>query len=180
MTAKWLIAGLVLTACSKPAAEDKPAPSASQASASPSVRDAGSATPTASAAPQGAAASYGGTYSVAPASFYIPAAKDYASVKQVKDDPSKHVGDGALTVGIAADGRVSGTIDAGPAGPAVIDGMKVGDEIRGTVRRKDPSDDGLTGTLSGKVSGDAIEGTLALAEAHAAIVREGKFTLKKR
>ena len=53
--------------------------------------------------------------------------------------------------------RVSGTIDSGPAAPAIIDGSVVDGEIRGNVRRKDPADDGLTGTLVAKIDGDTVE-----------------------
>ena len=69
---------------------------------------------------------------------------------------------------------------SGPAAPAVIDGALMGSEIRGNVRRKTLTDDGLTGTLVAKLSGDTVEGTLSLAEANAAIVRDGKLSLKKK
>ncbi|MDF2696193.1 MAG: hypothetical protein K0S65_4576 [Labilithrix sp.] len=78
---------------------------------------------------------------------YIPQAKDWASVKQAKDDPTKHVGEGALSLAVDGDGKVTGTIDSGPAGPGVIDGSVIDGELRGVVRRKDPKDEGLTGTF---------------------------------
>ena len=66
------------------------------------------------------------------------------------------------------------------SGPAVIDGSVIGDEIRGTVRRKDPKDDGLTGTITAKIAGDSAEGKPNLSEANAAIVREANTVLKKK
>jgi hypothetical protein len=184
-----VIVALVVAACgcSKGTSPD-PAPAPSAASAAPpasAARTVDAAAPAASGgaaatAAGGKAASYGGTYSLVPATLYIPEAKDYASVKQVKDDPSKHVGDGALALEVDANGRVTGTIESGPASPAVIDGSVVGDEIRGNVRRKTPSDDGLTGTVVAKLSGDTLDGKLRLAESNAAIVREGKLALKKK
>jgi hypothetical protein len=162
---------VALVACSKPTGTG-PAPSASvtaavSASAAPSA--------SASAAPS-AHAAYEGTYTLAPASYYVPEHKDYAGVKQAKDDPAKHVGNGALTLTIEG-GRVSGSIDSGPVSPAIIDGALVDGEIRATVRRKTP-DDGLTGTLTAREKDGT--GALSLAESNAAIVREGKLTLKKK
>jgi hypothetical protein len=177
-----LVLGILLTACPKSGDGGKPAPSASSSSASPvaSVPAASaSAQGAASSAPTGAAATFAGSYSVAPAAIYISKEKEFASVKQVKDDPSKHVGEGTITLKVEPDGRVSGTIDAGPAAPGVIEGTKSGNQISGTVRRKSPSDDGLTGTLLATIAADNVEGRLVLAESNAAIVREGKLSLKK-
>lgn len=125
-------------------------------------------------------ASYEGSYSVAPGSYYIPQSKDYAKVKQAKDDPAKHVGEGTLTLLVDADGKVTGTVDSGPAAPGVIEGSVVDGEIRGFIRRKDPNDGGLTGTFIAMTSGDTASGKLSLAEANAAIVREGKVSLKRK
>jgi hypothetical protein len=111
---------------------------------------------------------------------YIPESKDWSSVKQAKDEPSKHVGEGALSLNVDPTGRITGTVDTGPAGPALIDGTVIDGELRGAVRRKDPADNGLTGTFIGKPTGDTVAGILSLAEANAAIVREGKFSLKKK
>ena len=144
-------------------------------SATPSATDAGAA----AAKPAGDAATYSGKYSVSPASYYIPTSKDWSSVKQAKDDPTKHVGDGTLTLVVDGEGKVTGTIDSGPAGPAVIEGSVIDGEPRGFIRRKDPGDQGLTGTFTAMASGNTAEGKLSLAEASAAIVREGKFSLEK-
>jgi hypothetical protein len=188
--ARRVVAGLVLLfsfGCGKSGDAGKAAPSATSSAKAPlaasSGMDAGGPSSPAAAATASAAlktASYSGTYSIAPAKMYIPNAKDYASVKQAKDDPTKHVGEGALTLQVDAEGHVTGTIDSGPASPALIDGSLVEEEIRGTIRRKSPSDEGLTGTFTGKISADSVEGKLALAEANAAVVRDGKLSLKKK
>jgi hypothetical protein len=128
----------------------------------------------------GAAASYGGTYTLAPGTIYINAGKDYAHVKQAKDDPAKHVGAGTLSIAVAADGKVSGSVESGPASPATIDGALVDGEIRGNVRRTTTSDDGLTGTLVGKITGASGAGTMTLADANASIVRDGPITLTRK
>jgi hypothetical protein len=144
-------------------------------SANANASDAG-----ATAKPAGETASYSGSYSVSPGTYYIPSSKDYSSVKPAKDDPTKHVGEGTLSLTADGDGKVTGTIDSGPAGPGVIEGSIIDGEIRGFIRRKEPGDQGLTGTFTAKASGDTAEGKLSLAEANAAIVREGKFSLKKK
>lgn len=191
--ARWglMILAVGLGGCPKSEDGNKAAPSASAsarkdpnvgASAAPQVSDSGSAASDSgsSTGTSAKAASYSGTYSLTPAPMYIPATKDWNNVKQAKDDPSKHVGEGKLSLEVDANGRVSGTLDAGPAAPAVIDGSLVNGEIRGVVRRKDPADEGLTGTFVGTLSGDEVSGTIALAESNAAIVREGKLSLRKK
>jgi hypothetical protein len=177
---------LLLTAC--PKSRGKGGPDAS-ASASASARSsAGIAAQPASAAapasaapsPPGAASTYAGTYTLAPATYHIAEGKDYAHVKQAKDEPSKLVGNGSLKLSVDPQGRVTGEIDSGPASPAVIDGTLINGEIRGNVRRKTPSDDGLTGTIVAKVDGTNVSGKLVLAEANAAIVRDGPVTLTRK
>jgi hypothetical protein len=148
------------------------APVASSLSAPPSA-DAGSGT----SAGTSTSASYAGSYTLAPGVLHIPDSKDYAHVKQAKDDPSKLVGPGTLALSVAGDGRVTGEVETGPAAPALISGTVVEGEIRGFVRRKMPSDDGLTGTIAVKIAGSRGEGTLTLAEANASILREGNVTL---
>src|SRR5262245_1590429 len=76
-------------------------PAAVDASAAPSAAASGAAT-------SAGAASYAGTYSLAPATIHIAEGKDYAHVKQAKDDPSKLVGSGSLTLAVDGQGRVAG------------------------------------------------------------------------
>ena len=57
----------------------------------------------------------------------------------------------------------------------MLDGTSDGTTLTATVRRKDPADEGLTGTLEAKVAGDTVEGTMKLAESNAAVVRVAKF-----
>jgi hypothetical protein len=126
------------------------------------------------------AASFQGTYTAKPATLYIPDQKDWSAVKQPKSDDALLVGDGTLTLAVGEDGRVTGTIDTGPAAPAVIDATKSDGEIRGTVRRKNPSDDGLTGVVLAKVEGTKLTGKLTLAGGNAATLREAAFTAEKK
>lgn len=162
------------------ATKEQPAPSSSVVATPPPSSSVASPVASGKTSPTGGAASWGGTYTLAAGTLSIPTDnKDYNGVKQVKDDPSKMMGDGKIELAVAPDGKVTGTIEGG-AGPAVIDGSVVDTEIRGNVRRKDPKDDGLTGTLTAKIGGDTAEGKLSLAEANAAIVREAKVLLKKK
>lgn len=136
------------------------------------------ATDAAAPAKAGAAASYAGKYAVSAGTMYVPAEKDWASVK-FKNDDTKHLGDGEIKIAIDPSGRVSGGTEAGPLGASVIDGLSEGGILTATIRRKDPTDDGLTGTLVAKIAGDAIEGTMKLAEFNAAVVRTATLTAKK-
>lgn len=123
---------------------------------------------------------FAGTYSVEPAQYYISDAGPYAKVKQAEDEPDKHVGEGKLSLTIALDGKVTGEIESGPAGGAAIDGTLIGDNVHGNVRRKEANEDGLTGTMTATVKGDAVEGKLSLADGSAAIVRSGTLSLAKK
>lgn len=166
---------LALAACSK----DKPAATDTAASSSPSASAAAPAAP--ASAPPAGPVSYAGTYAASPSSLYIPSEdKDYANVKQAKDDGSKMVGEGKLTLTVEPDGKVAGAVESGPAAPAVIDGRADDGAITGTVRRKEPGDDGLTGSFVGKIAGDAVEGTMQLSDANASVLREAKVSAKKK
>lgn len=172
---RFVMVALLVAGCSKASEStaEKPAPSASTTMAVASA-SASSSAAAAKAAP--APTTYAGTYTVTPAKLYIPDSSGWNGVKQAKDDPAKNVGEGALSLSIDPSGKVTGAIDSGPASPAIIDGQLVGEEIRGVVRRKTPSDDGLTGTIVASPGG---EGTMSLADGNVTLVREAKLSLKK-
>jgi hypothetical protein len=135
-----------------------------------------SAAPAASAA--GTASTFHVSYTITAGSLYIPSNKDWSSAK-FKNDEARYLGDGSLTLNVGADGRVSGTSEGGPLGAAVVDGLVENGTLAATIRRKDPSDEGLTGTLFAKISGASLEGSMKLAEGKAAVVREAKVTSAK-
>ena len=124
-------------------------------------------------------ASFAGKYVVSVGTMYVPAEKDWASVK-FKNDDSKLLGEGSVTLAIDEAGRVSGSTEGGPLGAAVIEGKRDGQTLAATIRRKDLADDGLTGTLVATVAGDKLEGTMKLAEFNAAVVRVGTLTATKK
>ncbi|MDB5218972.1 MAG: hypothetical protein JWO86_6899 [Myxococcaceae bacterium] len=142
--------------------------------------------PTASAAdaasdagPSMKALTYAGKYTVSAGKMYVPDQKDWSSVK-FKNDETKMLGDGEITLSVDGAGRVSGSTEAGPLGASVLEGTSDGTTLTATVRRKDPSDEGLTGTLVAKIAGDALDGTMKLAESNAAVVREAKLEAKAK
>ncbi len=133
----------------------------------------------ADAGPSRKAVTYGGKYTVTAGKMYVPDQKDWAAVK-FKNDETKLLGDGEILLTVDGAGRVSGGTETGPLGVSVIDGRSDGATLTATVRRKDPSDEGLTGTLVAKIAGDALDGTMKLAESNAAVVREAKLEAKAK
>ena len=184
------IAGLWVAGCpkSKPAGEDAAADANANANANADpdakaddkgvILGGGGAKGDASTSTS-TSTSYAGKYSVALGAMYVPNNKDWSSVK-FKNDETKMLGDGEMSIAIAPSGRVSGGTEGGPLGASVVEGMSSDGGLTATIRRKDPTDDGLTGTLVAKVTADAIEGTMKLAESNAAVVRIGKLDAKKK
>jgi hypothetical protein len=150
---------------------------AASASASASASGSGSATASASAsaAATGAPTEWAVKYTITPGTLYIPDGKDWSHTK-FKNEPDKYLGAGSLTLTVEPSGRVTGTSEGPPLGEAILDGHREGDALTATVRRKDPGDFGLTGTLDAKIAGDKLEGTMNLADTHAEAVREAKIT----
>ncbi len=167
----------MIVACGKKTEGDAPASASSTASvATTATAKAEGGAPSEGAAHAAAGpTAYAGKYAVTPATMYVPSAKDWSMVK-FKNDEQKMLGDGELTIRVDQDGRVAGGTEAGPLGASVLDGSLRDGMISATVRRKDPSDNGLTGTLVGKLAGNAITGTMKLAEANAAVVRQASFS----
>jgi hypothetical protein len=86
------------------------------------------------------------------------------------------LGEGTLTLSVDAGGRVSGAID-GPLGPATIDGLAADRALTATIARKDPSDRGFTGTLSGTIEDAKATGTMNVTLGEASVVRTVTFSL---
>jgi hypothetical protein len=170
-----LLALVALAACGKTAKNDAP-PDPSAAGAS-SAFIASSAVPEA-AAPKAAATTWSLKYTLAPADMYV-SEQDKKSV-HFKNDPDKYVGDGTISLTVQPDGQVTGASDAPPLGPTLIAGLVHDGELTATVRRTNPSDEGLTGTITAKIAGDKLDGTAKLAESNAAVVREAKISGTKK
>lgn len=170
---------LLLGACKKTEVTPEELDARAQAAVAAKTPPTTSADAAADAGPSTKTVTYAGKYSVAVGKMYVPDQKDWSSVK-FKNDETKLLGDGEITLVVDGTGRVSGGTEAGPLGASVLAGTSDGTTLTATVRRKDPSDDGLTGTLVAKIAGDALEGTMKLAESNAAVVRVGKLEAKRK
>jgi hypothetical protein len=159
---------LMLVACTKPSS-----PPETDAGTEPATAAAAAASPAkdTAAAPRAESVTFDAKYTSEPGTLYMPSGKE-----RFKNDLSKMLGDGVLTVTVDADGRVSGASEGGPLGPTILDGEMNGQVVMGTIRRSDPSDEGLTGTLVATRSGDKIEGTMKLSDGNAAVVRQATIS----
>jgi len=170
-----LLAGVV-------ACDDKPSGNGTQpaaaASASPSIASSSaSAAASASAAPKSPAASrsWRGTYKSAAST--LTAASDGKKTHWSDSQSTTGIGDGALALTIdGATGQVNGTVE-GPLGPATVDGMVTDGKLAATLRRKDPTDQGFTGTVLGSTASDHVEGTMNVSLGLAGALRTATFTL---
>lgn len=182
--ASMILVALALFGC--PAKEERKE-SATQLSSSANAPQADKASDTAPGHPPDTAAkakavatsSFSGKYELKVGTIYIPDAKDWSSVK-FKNDERQMLGEGSLQLTIDAAGRVTGGTDTGPLGASVFEGVREGSAIAATIRRKDPSDEGLTGTLYAKIEGDKLEGTMNLAESNASVVRTASWSAARK
>ena len=183
MSVRTIVIGLACVAllgCPKKESADGKAEAGVSATTSASVvASAGTDASTPAAAATTGAGTFAGKYVVSAGTMYVPAEKDWASVK-FKNDESKMLGDGEMKLVIDPSGRVAGSTEGGPLGAAILDGNSDGKTLAATVRRKDPTDEGLTGTLVAKLAGDKLEGSMNLAEFNAAVVRTATFTATKK
>ena len=170
------LAGLLVlaVACGKPSGDATPT------AASASVSTASSAAPmtsSASSAPKSPAAtrSWGGTYKSAASTLTVP--PDWKKTHWSDTQSTAGIGDGALALTVdGATGHVSGTVD-GPLGPATVDGVITDGNLAATLRRKDPTDQGFTGTVLGSIASDHLEGTMNVSLGLASALRTATFTL---
>ncbi|MCL2776917.1 MAG: hypothetical protein FWD73_02860 [Polyangiaceae bacterium] len=115
------------------------------------------------------------TYTIVPGTLYVPDGAGWSGVK-FKNDSSRMLGEGTLTLTVDTGGRISGVSEGGPLGNTIIDGTADENTLLATIRRKDPSDMGLTGTLVATLAGNQLQGTMKLSESNAAVVREATIT----
>lgn len=169
------LACVALAGCPK----SEPAPGeAAKASAEAGANEEAGASAEA-AAPKPVALTYTGKYVVTAGTMYVPATKDWASVK-FKNDETTMLGEGEMTLVIDPSGTVSGSTESGPLGASVIEGRSDEGLLTATIRRKDTADQGLTGTLVATVAGEGLTGTMNLAESNAAVVRVATLEAKKK
>jgi hypothetical protein len=119
-----------------------------------------------------------GEYDAQPGTLTVPAGAEWKGVKFRGDDAGEALGKGTLKLTIDPDGQAHGEGD-GPFGPFLVAGTSSGDVLTFSVRRKDPSDMGLTGTGRGTLAKDKIEGTIHASKATANVIREATFSLHR-
>lgn len=150
------------------------------AGATPSASTAASRSPIAApvdAAP--AIARWSGTYASAAGSLYVPDAPEFKGSTFRGEDAGDGLGDGTLsfevdplTHGLA--GEVHGAL-----GDLVLFGAVQEDVYSFTVRPKDASGMGFSGTGRASPKGTEIAGTLRVSKATANIIREATFSLRR-
>lgn len=165
-----LFAAVLTTACKK----DPPKPAGEGATSASVAVDA------APPAPKGPSGTYKGEYTTKASSLYVPEGKDWEKVTWRGEDEKAGIGKGTIELSLGEDGRISGsTSKDGAIGETVISGTIEDGGVTATIHRKDEKDDGLSGTLEGKLAGDTIDATLKLASASAHLIREGSFKATK-
>jgi hypothetical protein len=124
-----------------------------------------------------AVSTWTGKYTSEPGSLYVVDGGAWAEVKWRGDDAGLGLGDGSMTLTVNSTTHdVHGTAD-GAIGSVVIVGSISENSVTASVLRKDPADQGLTGTVVAKVTGEALTGTMRLSVANARVIREVKFSL---
>jgi hypothetical protein len=172
---------LALAACDK-ASGGAPAPGASAPGASAPMAslppsNASSAAPTAvaSSTTPVASQSWHGAYKSAASTLTVP--PDWKKVHWSDTETTAGIGDGTMALTVdSASGHVNGTVD-GPLGPATVDGVLADGKLAATLRRKDPADQGFTGTLLGSLAGDHGDGTMNVSLGLASALRSATFHL---
>jgi hypothetical protein len=124
-----------------------------------------------------ATGSWRGTYKSAVATMSVVPAWKKITWSDTKTTAG--VGDGTIRLEVdATTGRVRGDLD-GPLGPASIEGVATNGALSASVRRKDPSDRGFTGTLVGSIANGRLEGTMTLSPGQASVLRTATFALAR-
>jgi hypothetical protein len=168
-----LLVGLA-SGCSKGAASDGGGPAGSAVGASPGAAGPAGALPSTSTSTSTSttvSVNWTGGYKSAATGITLP-----TGVGWKVPESTAGVGEGTIAMTVDAGGRVTGTVD-GVLGPAMIDGLAVDGRVTGAIVRRDPSDHGFTGTLSGELAAGHAHGTMNLTLAEASAVRTASFDL---
>jgi hypothetical protein len=116
-----------------------------------------------------------GSYTSTAGGLYIP--PDWKDVHWRVKETTGGIGEGAIALRVdPANGRVLGALE-GPLGPATIDGLVSEGKLTATVARKDPADEGFTGTIVGSLAEGGVEGTMNVSLAAASAIRTATFSL---
>lgn len=174
----WIAMVLTLSACNQNKAEKASLASTAQAESATSaqVQAAGLAVPAVSAAVAAQSSRFTGTLT-AQAKKSTTTKKEGAPQGWEKDDGKAFSGEGKITLNVAADGTVQGTL-TGALGDRTLRGVLSGDDLRAALV---PAGSDVTqiqnGTLTLKREGSGFKGTLTAATGDALILREASVQL---
>jgi len=160
-------------ACGKAAGGASPAPTSDPVAQSSASVAAPASAPAARA--PAATQTWKGAYKSAPATLSVP--PDLSKARWSDTPSTAGVGDGTLVVTVdGASHRVTGEVQ-GALGPGTLEGLLADGKLTASVRRKDPTDRGFTGTLVATVAGDHVEGTMNVSLGQASALRTATFSL---
>ena len=175
MRAARMLLLVAVVGCSKSSGDETPPPTAGSAASASGAPPPTVAASSAASASAGVTRSWRGTYKSEAATMTV--VPDWKKVHWSDTQSTAGIGEGTLTLSVdGATGKVLGALE-GPLGPASIEGMVTEGKLAATIRRKDPNDQGFTGTLLGVVAGDHAEGTMNVAVGLASTLRTATFTL---
>lgn len=141
-----------------------------------------SAVTSASAAPVDSGpsvAKWSGSYTAAPGSFFVPDAPEFKGVKFRGEDAGDGLGEGNLSFEVDPITNVITGEVHGALGDLVLAGALQNDVYTFTVRPKDPSAMGFTGTGRATPKGTEVAGSMRVSKATANVIREATFSLKR-
>lgn len=124
-------------------------------------------------------ARWSGTYAAVAGGLYVPDAPEFKGMKFRGEDAGDGLGDGTLWFEIDP---VTHTLKGelgGALGELVVGGAVKDDVYAFTVRPKDPSGMGFSGTGRAVPKGTQLAGTLRASRATANIIREATFSLRR-
>jgi hypothetical protein len=121
---------------------------------------------------------WAGSYTSRAATIFVPDGGEWSGVKFRGEDAGDGLGDGTLRIVLSPGGGVSGEGD-GALGAFTIAGGASENVITFSVRRKDPSDMGFTGTGRATLEQDKLEGSMRVSKATGNVIREATFSLHR-
>jgi hypothetical protein len=95
------------------------------------------------------------------------------------DDGKTGIGTGTMTLTIASDGSVTGTL-AGALGDSLLFGHAEGTTITGTMIPKTPAAESFYGTFAAEKKDGATKGKLMASRSNAGALREADFSLTSK
>lgn len=173
---RWLFLSFLLLACDKdkadPTGEPKPTTTASTPADAPPAASSAAEAKSDDAKGTG---SFSGKFEAKASELYLPDTKEMAR-KWRTDESDEGLGPGELTLSIADDGTVTGTV-SGALGALILNGHAEGDIVTATLTRAKDDHDGYTGTLQATRKGAQLEGEMNLTRYNANTLRRATFTL---